>query len=549
MRYFSSLFALRLIIVFLLVLLILDFKTLISAIFWLFSLQPMVFESAERDDLSLLFFGHWNDIDIIFPPSLNGSLEESQRLTEFLARPQYKCATKTRVGVGFESFFICAEGNKSNTLSHVAFLSGMSLRSDTSYLHALTPKKWTLFVPDDFVHLDDLGAADIEVNYLMNLRNSDDWNIGDISDAVNSNKYDLAFLELYYSQKRGYKFNQAENQWVNAPKLILTILERLKAKQLHVVVDVGPPKTAGHVLYLWYRAFLTMFYQYGYALMNAETKGMCNRIVQNCQYRLSFIQHEIDEVEPPVFNFGSPLDERGRLVKYFTNTLNSSETHCDIRHTDVSTDVPPVCLNTLVDSQPCNLIYIRHRHTSSPSASFVSVRCSAAIFSPYLAESQLNSTDIKLFNFGVSPSKSKSLQVPGADPDSEIHLIPFDEIVNKGVHPESDLAALLFDLEGDEWTVMNAILQSPETLCRAKQIAFRLRLWIGEENENARKFYSYFLRLERLGYEKVFFSAVDVTTFFCELSSYWTLIRDVSPLESFLLHTISFLSCNHCHFL
>uniref|UniRef100_A0A914XKS0 Methyltransferase FkbM domain-containing protein n=1 Tax=Plectus sambesii TaxID=2011161 RepID=A0A914XKS0_9BILA len=105
---------------------------------------------------------------------------------------------------------------------------------------------------------------------------------------------------------------------------------------------------------------------------------------------------------------------------------------------------------------------------------------------------------------GLSPDSS-TRKVPGSRWSDYWSLTPLTQLTTRySPNVQQIISLLTLDLDGSEWDILGGLLDSG-VLKRFRQISFRLRIWFGEENENYRRFYSWFVRLERQGFHKLAF--------------------------------------------
>uniref|UniRef100_A0A915CK67 Methyltransferase FkbM domain-containing protein n=1 Tax=Parascaris univalens TaxID=6257 RepID=A0A915CK67_PARUN len=450
----------------------------------------------------------WDDVDLLSPPAFNDSILEALRLNELLARPQYKCDKSTRIGSEHFGFLICYDDNfvSANATIGTAVLLTGDIFEDPSFLRSLNPRRWVLFIPEKYAGLDQLGDVDVEVNYLMRLQYAEDWSINDIINDVAKRQFDSVFLSFYSPWIGGSLEIGGFNQMLEAPKLVAKLLPFLNTNQLQLLVKIEK-KNGPNIILEWYRLIYRLFFEFNFALLGAESDGNCGRMLNKCTYRLSFVHFERYASEPPVFGFGSPVEERNRLIRYLKN-IDKFLTCIDL-NSDHS-ELPILCKETVSGKNNCSIIYLRYRSLTSLDGLSAFSDCELFYFSP-LVDASLDSS-IHTFHYGISPKANESILVPGERYGVQWKLLTFSEIIQKTARQHID--ALLLDLDGGEWSILEAILSSPHELKKIQQISMRLRLWIGEENENYRRFYYQLLRLSDWGFKKLHFRAENHSTYY-----------------------------------
>lgn len=131
-----------------------------------------------------------------------------------------------------------------------------------------------------------------------------------------------------------------------------------------------------------------MFFNYGYAVLGAESNGACGRALGHCQYRVSFVKASVFEAKeaPPfgmgmsIFMFssrerrtsvhivmppisGSPEEEHFRLLNYLS-AVDGFE-RCS-NHKPPPDEMPMVC-ETHLTAGDCMVFYVRYRLLKDPS--------------------------------------------------------------------------------------------------------------------------------------------------------------------------------------
>ncbi|VDD95689.1 unnamed protein product [Enterobius vermicularis] len=264
-------------------------------------------------------FLRWSEVNIFSPPVLNDTTQEALRLNELLARPQVTCSHKIRIGEE-PTFAFCndskyfADGKK---IGEVFVISG-STTEDKSFIESLNPSRWTMFVTQGFEpleELEDVGAflfffptyvflvKHVELRYLLDLRENDDWELDSVISAV------------------------------------------LKTKQLQLVVNIDV-SDGNRVISQWYNALYRLFFNYNYALFSADSSSPLEE-------RKRFLTYLLDKNEGYCFK-----KVRGEDTPSFCTNFLSNSTNCSVllvKYGIVTSDdiqYPPSCQITVVSPVP-----------------------------------------------------------------------------------------------------------------------------------------------------------------------------------------------------
>ncbi|KHN73532.1 hypothetical protein Tcan_11736 [Toxocara canis] len=506
MRYCNSLLVLRILTVSLALLVGRDYYLLVGSLIYLWTTLRNAVEYPEPSSMPAVPVFSWDDVDLLSPPALNDSLAEALRVNELLARPQYRCDKAVRIGSERFGFLICYDDDFTefnSTIGEVLLLSG-DVFEDGSFAKSLNPKRWTVFIPENYAGLDQIQGVDVEVNYLMRLRDAEDWSLHDIINGIANKQFGSAFLS-FYSPLISSPDNGGIDQLFEAPRFIAEVLPFLRTKQLQIVAKIEK-ENAREVILGWYRLFYRLFFTYNFALLSAEADGNCGRMLDKCRYRLSFVHFEGHAFEAPVFGLGSPIEERSRLIRYLKTV--DADCNCTLGENH-DFDLPLLHKEIIVRRENCVFVYIRYREMSSKEMLNALGPCELYYFSPLRLNIEFDSS-VHIFQFGLSPLANQSIIVPGERYDEQWKLLELSEIVGKTEREQID--AVILDLNGGEWDVLEAILNSPGELKRIQQLSIRLRLWIGEENENYRRFYYQLMQLNAFGFRKLYYKSDNDTT-------------------------------------
>ncbi|VDM09759.1 unnamed protein product [Wuchereria bancrofti] len=459
MRYINGLLVLRLITVCTIIFIVKDLDVIYDLI-WLsidllnakFSYESII----PKNNVSVL---DWKDVDIFLPPKLNDTIAEVLRLNELLAHKQYKCEEGITVGDNKGAFTICTDGRSNKTIRNALFISG-SQDDFAFYLTAVTPERWTFFVPEGFKAFDNLGnSGESRMTRLQKLR--------------------------------------------DVPNLMEQVLKVLQSDQLHLTIEIG--RNMENLFYDWYLLLYQMYFKYHYALIGAESSSGCDRATRNCCYRLSFMKKEHHQVDLPVFGFGSPVEEKKRLMKYLT-TFRKENMGCN-KVSEIENGIPLLCkLNV---TEKCTIVYVSYRGFEVVENFEHFLPCKVHFFSPVESNKRLVSTE-NVYPYGISPYFSKNFTVPDGNDNNPWLLITLSDIFD--IVNELRVDKFIMDLNGGEWDVLPVLLETVQFKNIVLDVDLRIRFWIGEDNENYRRILMYFLQFENFGFRKSYSKIVNVTT-------------------------------------
>ncbi|CAG9539801.1 unnamed protein product [Cercopithifilaria johnstoni] len=503
MRYINGLMVLRLITICIAILIVKDLDIIYSLI-WLsidsLHMKSFYESTTLRNDVSPL---SWKDVDIFLPPKLNNTVAEVLRLNELLAHKQYKCKEDISVGDSKGAFTICIDGRWNKTIRDALFISG-SPDDFAFYLTALFPERWTFFVPEGFEALDNLGNVDAEMHYMFHLSSNGVWDFDEILYELSNRQFDTVFIN-FYSSIQDEKLKMRRSQELrDAPKLMERVLKVLQSDQLHLIIEIG--RNMENLIYDWYLLLYQMYFKYHYALIKAESSSACDRTIRSCWYRLSFMRKTHHEVELPVFGFGSPVEEKKRLMKYLT-TFRKENVGCnEMRKTE--NGIPMLCKLNITEN-PCTVVYVSYREFEVMENFEHFLPCKVYFFSPLKSNQRLVSIQ-KVYPYGVSPYFSKNFTVSDDNDSNSWFLITLSDMLN--IVSELRINKFILDLNGGEWDVFPSLLETIRFKNTVLDVDLRVRFWIGEDNENYRRILMYFFRLESFGFKKLYSKMVDDTT-------------------------------------
>uniref|UniRef100_A0AAF5RUC2 Uncharacterized protein n=1 Tax=Wuchereria bancrofti TaxID=6293 RepID=A0AAF5RUC2_WUCBA len=455
MRYINGLLVLRLITVCTIIFIVKDLDVIYDLI-WLsidllnakFSYESII----PKNNVSVL---DWKDVDIFLPPKLNDTIAEVLRLNELLAHKQYKCEEGITVGDNKGAFTICTDGRSNKTIRNALFISG-SQDDFAFYLTAVTPERWTFFVPEGFKAFDNLGNVDAEIHYLFYLNDNGIWDSDDIFSELLHRQFDIAFINFYTPIQSGESRMTRLQKLRDVPNLMEQVLKVLQSDQLHLTIEIG--RNMENLFYDWYLLLYQMYFKYHYALIGAESSSGCDRATRNCCYRLSFMKKEHHQVDLPVFGFGSPVEEKKRLMKYLT-TFRKENMGCN-KVSEIENGIPLLCkLNV---TEKCTIVYVSYRGFEVVENFEHFLPCKVHFFSP--------------------------------------------------VESNKRVDKFIMDLNGGEWDVLPVLLETVQFKNIVLDVDLRIRFWIGEDNENYRRILMYFLQFENFGFRKSYSKIVNVTT-------------------------------------
>lgn len=322
---------------------------------------------------------------------------------------------------------------------------------------------------------------------MLDLKESGDWDISSIKPAIENKFFDSALINLYSP----YSSMATNNDGNSVHSMLLQLISVLKTKQMQLVVRISDSNREQDLLQ-WYRTMYTLFFDHHYALLAAGTGGMCGRRIERCRYRLSFVHYTDEKVELPVFGLGSPLEERKRFLAYL---FGHKEEMC--YNENMEKDFP-LCTTFFYNKTDCFVVLVSYRNVTFADTLPELRLCKIIFVSP--SHNNWSFPVHRFLNVGISVKENESMEVPASNAGEFWRLVPFSEILKQVSATSIDLVIL--DMDGSEWDVFDAVLRTPE-LKIVQQIGLRLRLWIGEENENFRCFLSHLLQLEKSGFHKV----------------------------------------------
>uniref|UniRef100_A0A1I8EC99 Methyltransferase FkbM domain-containing protein n=1 Tax=Wuchereria bancrofti TaxID=6293 RepID=A0A1I8EC99_WUCBA len=482
MRYINGLLVLRLITVCTIIFIVKDLDVIYDLI-WLsidllnakFSYESII----PKNNVSVL---DWKDVDIFLPPKLNDTIAEVLRLNELLAHKQYKCEEGITVGDNKGAFTICTDGKSNKTIRYVIFRD---------------------------------NHFDAEIHYLFYLNDNGIWDSDDIFSELLHRQFDIAFINFYTPIQSGesrmtrlQKLRDVPNLMEQVLKVFTNILfgflfEVLQSDQLHLTIEIG--RNMENLFYDWYLLLYQMYFKYHYALIGAESSSGCDRATRNCCYRLSFMKKEHHQVDLPVFGFGSPVEEKKRLMKYLT-TFRKENMGCN-KVSEIENGIPLLCkLNV---TEKCTIVYVSYRGFEVVENFEHFLPCKVHFFSPVESNKRLVSTE-NVYPYGISPYFSKNFTVPDGNDNNPWLLITLSDIFD--IVNELRVDKFIMDLNGGEWDVLPVLLETVQFKNIVLDVDLRIRFWIGEDNENYRRILMYFLQFENFGFRKSYSKIVNVTT-------------------------------------
>ncbi|KAM3727531.1 Uncharacterized protein ACO02O_04192 [Dirofilaria immitis] len=497
MQYINGLLVLRLITVCTVILLVQDLDIIFGLIWFSIDSLNMKFFH-KRDEISSL---SWKDVNIFLPPKLNDTVTEILRLNELLAQKQYKCKESMIVGDSRGAFTICNDGKSNKTMRDALFISG-SPNDFAFYLTAITPERWTFFVPEEFEALDNLRNVDAEMHYLFHLSNNGIWDSDEILRDLPNKQFDTVFISFYSSIPNGKSKMLRLQELHDAPKLMEQVLKVLQLDQLHLIIEITG--NMENLIYDWYIVLYQMYLKYHYALIGAESSSACDQMVRNCRYRLSFMKKAHHEVDLPIFGFGSPLEEKKRLVKYLTTITKES-----VEYNEMTRIKNGILLLCKIKNNPCTVVYVSYREFETAENFECFLPCKVYFFSPVESNQRLVSTH-NTYPYGISPYFSKNTTIPNGKNNNSWFLITLSDMLD--IVNESKVDKFVLDLDGGEWDVFPALLETIRLKDSVLDVDLRVRFWVGEDNENYRHILMYFLRFEIFGFRKLYSKMIDDTT-------------------------------------
>ncbi|VDK87010.1 unnamed protein product [Onchocerca ochengi] len=391
-----------------------------------------------RNEISSL---NWKNVDVFLPPKLNDTIAEILRLNELLAQKQYKCEERVTVGDNEGAFIICIDGRSSNTTRFFCLflvcmvcclLLGVVVRSILCFVFTMI-------------------LMDVEMHYLFDLSSSGIWDSDKILRELSNKQFDTAFISFYSPVlDRKSKITRLL-ELRNAPKLMKQVLEVLQSDQLHLIIQIDG--NIENLVYDWYLLLYQMCFKYHYVLIGTESTSACDRTVRNCRYRLSFMKKTHDQVELPLFGFGSPLEEKKRLMKYLT-TIRKESVECN-EMTRTENGIPVLC-KINVENNLCTVVYVSYREFEMMENFEYFRPCKIHFFSPIESNHRLVSTH-NAYPYGISPYFSKNFTMPDGNDNSWL-LITLSDMLD--IVDELKVDKFVLDLDGGEWDVFSALLET-----------------------------------------------------------------------------------------
>ncbi|EJW78957.1 hypothetical protein WUBG_10132, partial [Wuchereria bancrofti] len=431
MRYINGLLVLRLITVCTIIFIVKDLDVIYDLI-WLsidllnakFSYESII----PKNNVSVL---DWKDVDIFLPPKLNDTIAEVLRLNELLAHKQYKCEEEiiilVIIYVHFD-FVIYLDELVSGKYRVFEILSTDGKLLRYSAIHSLEfyvrPVKLKSNKSSDVATqiLVSKESLDAEIHYLFYLNDNGIWDSDDIFSELLHRQFDIAFINFYTPIQSGESRMTRLQKLRDVPNLMEQVLKVLQSDQLHLTIEIG--RNMENLFYDWYLLLYQMYFKYHYALIGAESSSGCDRATRNCCYRLSFMKKEHHQVDLPVFGFGSPVEEKKRLMKYLT-TFRKENMGCN-KVSEIENGIPLLCkLNV---TEKCTIVYVR-----------------------------LVSTE-NVYPYGISPYFSKNFTVPDGNDNNPWLLITLSDIFD--IVNELRVDKFIMDLNGGEWDVLPVLLET-----------------------------------------------------------------------------------------
>ncbi|TKR80474.1 hypothetical protein L596_014544 [Steinernema carpocapsae] len=431
----------------------------------------------------------WDEIDLEHPVFLNDSAAESLRLNEFLARPIFACGNRSEIGGDYDGFLYCFDREPQDGIQRPLLITG-TLFPEGEFEKRLHADRWTVFLPHSSSLLEDLNG-DVEVHYLPSLSDYNAWDLNEVINHLESNeKFSLAKIDLFSPLL-------PETYLLEIPKLVDHLIPYIKADHLLLTIRIEESR-AVETTFRWYSTLHRLFSVSNYALAGAEASGNCGAPVKHCKYRATFVKTDVFGVkEAPVFGLGSPIEERKRLQQYLIRS--------DLNCSSESKTSPQICLDK-ANLEDCKIAFFSYQKLDLEF--FKSFTCKIFVFHP---DPEFDSSEfpsnVDVVETGIA-TKPKAQKIPGPKKQKNWILLPFSHLIK-----DREAEILVFDLDGGEWDVLSQITASCDAFIHVNQVAFRLRLWIGEENENYRRFYLYFLRVEACGFQKTVAEKLNDSTY------------------------------------
>uniref|UniRef100_A0A7E4VWZ8 Methyltransf_21 domain-containing protein n=1 Tax=Panagrellus redivivus TaxID=6233 RepID=A0A7E4VWZ8_PANRE len=447
----------------------------------------------------------WKTVDLKDPPALSDLESEAMRFNELLSKPQYKCEKLKIVGTSHDNYALCFDEkflNDEGIFGKSLLITGMT-NAPTGLEKELNVSRWEVFLPQGAAVMDAINV-DIEINYLSEVADGHYFPMESIIDGISQSKYAVTKLQFYS------EVMDSEKQLLKAVGRVLKVIKILQTQ--HLLIEIrAEPTSAVETLPMWNKLIYQLFFKHSYALLGSMSNHACSRPLRHCIYRASFAKVPLSEASgPPVWGLGSPGEERSRLLTHLTrleNGVNCSkvlESNGDV--------IPRVCLDH-EEMDLCGVFYspLSTKHVANMKSFFDN--CDVTIHYPEPIEVHPVSK-ISIQSTGILPLNQPSHIVPGIAPSNQWRLQSFEQIITNFITSAPSKKYLLFDLDGDEMEVLDQIVENCDVLKKFRQIAFRFRVFFGEENTNYRRLYLRVLQLEYCGFYKVFSDRVNVSTFY-----------------------------------
>lgn len=387
----------------------------------------------------------------------------------------------------------------------------------------LNTTRWEAFIPPDSPILDEFKSklmileikdgiikflADVEVSYIPEVVEEGYFPMEAILTGIQDDYYSISKLELYSN-------HMDESQLEKSPDRVEKILSRLQTDQLLLQIRIEN-SSAIEVIPKWIQLIYSLFFKYSFGFIGSLTNGACHQPLGHCIYRASFVKTNIsDIVDAPVWGLGSPGEERGRLISYFQKFGNL--TNCSrISDFNENLQIPYLCYD-FEDFLDCDVLYFRYRQLNQQLLDKLEDyfgTCNMQINHPEPIE-LIWSEGMFVEYSGLLPKNEPNQISPAKNPKNFWKLESFSTIYEKfKKKSENSQRYLIFDLDGDDLSIFDTIIDDCQIIKKFRQISFRLRIFYGEEYKNYRNLYLYFLKFENCGFSKIFSKRMSLDVFY-----------------------------------
>ncbi|VDO82915.1 unnamed protein product, partial [Onchocerca flexuosa] len=167
-------------------------------------------------------------------------------------------------------------------------------------------------------------------------------------------------------------------------------------------------------------------------------------------------------------------------MKYLT-TIRKESVECN-EMTRTENDIPVLC-KINVENNLCTVVYVSYREFEVMENFEYFRPCKIHFFSPIESNQRLVSTQ-NAYPYGISPYFSKNFTIPDGNDNNSWLLITLSDMFD--IVNELKVDKFFLDLDGGEWDVFPALLETVRFKNTVVELDLRARFWIGEDNANYR---------------------------------------------------------------